>query len=272
MIKSFSFIPAAIFIVLIIISNTIGASDEIPLPDAGDIKKYVIENSYRFNQKKSLFEKEFSADHIFPQPLYSFFKSYNIFGVRSNSSRCLDNWVIGSNASYGCFASNGNDILYLSRSNLDNIGTLLKNEKIHINEMDANIFCDFLSLTFLKYRYNTYKVISSISDITDQVTTDPSCSPVNQFRSDLSVYFECLYGYEINESEINKIESLIHPPKISGNKIFGWKVEFYSWGGSLHEVTDVSRHVFKISGKYTIQYTEEPLTTQVFSKIPPVMY
>jgi hypothetical protein len=84
--------------------------------------------------------------------------------------------------------------------------------------------------------------------------------------------FECLYGYEINETEMEKIKNTIQPPKISGNIIFGWKVEFYSWGGSLNEITDVSRHVFKISGKYKIRHTEETLTTHIFPKVPNVMY
>jgi hypothetical protein len=230
-----------------------------------------MEYNQRF-YRRSTYDKDFNADHITPVPFSGIFRSYNIFWVRCDSSRYLENLVIGSNASYGIFASNGKEILYLSRSNMDNVGTLLKNEKIHIDSVDAKTFCDFLSLAILKNEYNSYKVISSTSDIINQVRTDSYNPPLREDRSVQTFHCERSFGYEINEAEINKIKNLIHPPKISGNKIFGWKVEFYSWGGSLHKVTDVSRHVFEIYSNYKILHTEETLTTQIFSKIPTVMY
>lgn len=270
--RFFIFLSGTILIAIIIASDSIGVYSELPLPDANDVNRYFKENSQRFYHR-SPYNKDFNADHITPVPFYSIFKSHIIFWVRCDSSRYLENLVIGSNASYGLFASNGKEILYLSRSNMENIGTLFKNEKIQIDEVDAKIFCDFLSLTILKNEYNSYKVISSISDIINQVRTDSYRLTIREDRSVQTFHCESSVGYEINEAEINKIKDLIHPPKISGNKIFGWKVEFYSWGGSLNEVTDVSRHVFKISGKYKVRHTEwETLTTQIFSKIPTVMY
>jgi hypothetical protein len=231
--------------------GSFGASNKIPLPGSKDIEKYFMENINRF--RIPFYDPEIELDimRIESLPCHSIFSKHRIFQVKI-SRPYLEIIYPGTFISNGYFATGGKEILYLNRSNRDNIETLFKNENIQIDELDATTFCLFLSQTLLTDGARSYRVISSVSEIIDFAQSEK--------------------GYEVNDPEITKFENDIHPPKISGDRGSGWEIEFYTFGGWMHKVTKVARHLFEISDQYKIRHTQEVLTTQVFSKIPRIVY
>ena len=246
--KSFTFMTLIILIVLSIASSSFCEVDNIPLPSSKDMKKYFMEN---FSIRRWGSEIDLDIMRIESLPYDRIFSKHRIFKVHI-SRRNLEIKYPGTFISSGYFSTDGKEILYLNWTDTDNIETLFKNENIQIDKLDATTFCSFLCQTLLTYESSSYKVISSVSEIID--------------------FAHANKGYEVNNAEIGKFESDIHPPKISGNKESGWEVEFYSWGGWIHKVTIVSRHLFKISGQYKIQHRKEILTKQIFSKVPRIIY
>jgi len=249
--KSFAFILTLILITGGLTLGSFGMPNEIPLPGSNDIEKYFMENIDRF-QDTFLYPKfELKIMRIKPLNYDTIFSKHRIFQVDIDRLY-LEIVYPGTMISSGYFATDGKEILYLNRTNTDNIETLFKNENIQIDELDATTFCSFLSQTLLTDRGYSCRVISSVSEIIDFARANK--------------------GYEVNDAEIEKFGSDIHPPKISGDRESGWEVEFYTIGEMMYSAKKVARHLFKISGQYKIQHTEEILTTQAFSKIPHIMY
>ena len=249
--KSFTFMTVIILIAFSIASTSLGAAKEIPLPGSNDIEKYFMENINRFKKTDRFPKFGLNIRRIKPLNYDTIFSKHRIFQVDIDRMY-LEIVYPGTFSSSGYFATDGKDILYLNRTNTDNTETLFKNENIQIDELDATTFCSFLSLTILTNGAKSYRVISSVSEIID--------------------FAQANKGYEVNYVEIGKFGSDIHPPKISGDRESGWEIEFYTFGGWMHEVTTVARHLFKISSQYKIQYAEDILTTQAFSKVPRIMY
>jgi hypothetical protein len=251
--KLFFFIIALMFFIVSIASNSLGGENQIPLPGAIEIKKYISDNLKRFNNVTSYPEIAINITCIEKDDFSSrIFNKHCIFKVTISEPYYLEIIRDGSIEAKGYFASDGKEILYLNHSNLDNIEKLFKEEYIQIEKSDIFDLCWFLSSILLTDGPKSYEMI--------------------QTNSELIAYAQTHAGYEVNDKILKKLEKELHPPKVSGNKEIGWEIEFFTYGGPMHDKREVRLQLIQISPQYKIRPVTEILTTQAFSKIPEIIY
>lgn len=243
--------------ILIFANSVLGSTNygsEIPLPGEKDIENYIWENINRFNNTKYLKNSGVNILNIKSIPAWdSLFHNHRIFQV-SIMQGYLEGGV-NSFGSSGYFSTDGHSLLYLSRTNKDNIEALFMAERCQIDAVfktDKNDFLHFLCQTLIADGSIHYNLLFSTSGLVD--------------------FEQKNEGYEVNNKALKKIENKIQAPKISGHKDIGWEIEFYTFNGWMHELKTISRHLVKISTQYEIIHIEQVLTNAAFSRVPAILY
>jgi hypothetical protein len=229
---------------------------DIPLPGSKDIQKYIELNINRFDNTEQQNKICIYIQSITSIPEFDrVFEKNKIFRVDMNQAYLARRPSPLADGSHGFFATDGNRILYLNWPNVDNIEELLSNENLLKYEFDANrllSFCGFFTKTLLHESPRFTSLLFSTIPITSLAETHK--------------------GYEINKLEFKRIEPIIKAPIITGDSESGIKIEFFTFCSYMYPKTLVSRHTVQISPEYKIEHAKEDITTELFSKVPLILY
>lgn len=183
-----------------------------------------------------------------------FFRKHGVFRVYVRDW-FLEHPVLPGRGSFGLFSHDGERLRYLSASDPGGLEETLRAEARPLGEADpgalGSLFCEAL----LDRHARSHHLIRNERQL---LGYGHEGTP---------------FVYRVDRREIDRVAGRIRAPAITGGAAGGWRLEFTTVYGRLHEKQDLGAERFDIDGHFRINRKErQVLSRRIFARTPDVLY
>jgi hypothetical protein len=183
-----------------------------------------------------------------------FFHRSCVFQIFAND-RVLEGSVVPGGGTFGLFSLGQDGLRYLNHRK-DNLEELLRQEGRALNECAPTVLASLVAEALGRERNSSHAVLESLEHLATYQGDPP--------RPDV--------GYDIDVRELNRVQSVVADPKLSGDVGSGWQLEFCSLFGWMHVKQALVRHHYRFAPGFQIEHQAEVLSRKIFKRTPDIMY
>jgi hypothetical protein len=225
--------------------------NSVPMPDRDVLEPLIAEQFQRPKPRwlPRLTNYDPTVCAVRPVDDQGFFQKHALLKVGVEGS-FLEWHPLPSATSYGLFAWDGSDLLYLNRGHQQNFEFVLRSEARPLHEADPHALAVILAEALLRVGNDDHVVLRTPDDMETALWV----------------------SYELNEAEFGRVSKLIRPALLTGDSAAGWLLRFWTLHGWMHEKRTVSRHECAFSPSFSMTHREHVVSTSIFSTILSVRY
>ena len=178
-----------------------------------------------------------------------FFRKHGLIEIHVAGS-FLESRPLPSRTSIGLFAWDGVGLHYLNHKRPENFEFVLRHEGRSLDEAEPYALAEIVAEALLRTDNCTHVVLRTPDDIETALWV----------------------SYELNEAEFSRVSQIIRPPVLRGNPSDGWRLEFWTLHGWMHEKRTLSRQEYGFSPTFSVTHRDQTISTSIFACISQVVY
>lgn len=180
-----------------------------------------------------------------------FFRNCCVFWVTARE-RILEGSLMPLGGTYGLFALGASGLSYLHHRK-ENLESLFREEGRSLEECPPLVLASLLAEALGRKCNSSHDVLRSAEH--------------------LAKYNEgTLEACKVNSRELERVRPSLMPPMVVGNAKTGWKVEFVSVFGWMHEKQTLMHHRYRFDPDFRIEQEHQILSRKIFKSVPGIMY
>lgn len=199
------------------------------------------------------FPCSYEVSRIEPFPDGGFFRASCVFWVFARD-RILDAPVLPSGGSFGLFALGAGGFRCLSQQRR-HFERLLREEGRPLEECDSLVLASLLAKALLRQGSISHDVLES--------------ADLSEYRGGLGRFGG---GYQLDVREWERVRARVIAPAISGDAGTGWRLDFCSVVGWMHQKQTLVRHLFRFRPDFRMSAWKRVLSRRIFERTPSIMY
>jgi DNA-binding transcriptional ArsR family regulator len=197
--------------------------------------------------------RTYEVRKVAPFPDAGFFRTSCVFRV-SVRDRFLEAPILPSGGSFGLFAFGSSGLRYLSHQR-QQIERLLREEKRFLDECDPQVLASLLAEALLTQRSISHHALES--------------SNLPEYNGGIGRFSGL---YQVDAREWDRVRNRVASPALSGDAGNGWRLQFCSVVGWMHQKQMLVSHLFRFRPDFRIQHRKQVLSGRIFARMPSLMY